>query len=298
MTLLFKSGKYTGNGSDPQTISGIGFQPKAVIIMANAGTGDASCAQWKTSDMSTGATGKTRSLGSAVMVATGAIDSLTSDGFLVRDQKNLNTVVYYYMAFGGSSCVTGTYTGDLVDNRAITGIGFKPKWVLSGADAATATLQKMTATGDSTDLSLYFSATSSVTDRIQSLDSDGFTIGASTAINNTGVTYYYMAITGDNVSSGTYTGDLTDNRDMQSVMPFIPRGIMIKGTAGTQSLWRTVETGDASSRTTANQGTVANGIQSLLFHGFQLGSGTTVNNTAATYYWVAFGSTGGDGGFI
>lgn len=248
MTLLIKSGKYTGDGSDPQTISGIGFTPKSVFIMSNAGTGDGSCAQWKSDSMTTGATGVTRSLGSSVELATGQIDSFTSDGFLVRDQKNINTTNYYYIAFGGSSCVTGTYTGDATDNRAITGIGFKPKWVVVGGGAATATLNKCTATGDSTDICNYFSSFTSPSNRIQSLDSDGFTVGSATNINNTGDTYYYMAITGDNVYSAAYVGNLTDNTLMTGI-PFIPVSIYAKASdAATQSFWRTGEAGDLTGR--------------------------------------------------
>lgn len=297
MTLLVKAGKYTGNGSDPQTISGVGFQPKAIFVMATVGTGDASCTQWKTADMSTGATGVTRSCGSAVELATGQIDSFTSDGFLVRDQKNINTTTYYYIAFGGSSCVTGTYTGDGVDNKAITGIGFKPKWVVLGGGAATSNLHKCTATGDSTDNCQYFFAVADQNNRIQSLDSDGFTLGNAANVNTNLQSYYYMAITGDNVFSGTYTGDLVDGRLITGI-PFIPESIFVKGSAATQGFWRTKETGDSASRMSANQGPVANAIQALIFRGFNLGSGTTVNNTAATYYYVAFGKTGGDGGFL
>ena len=297
MTLLVKAGKYTGDGSDPQTISGVGFQPKAVFIMATTGTGSASCTQWKTADMSTGATGVTRSLGDAVELATGQIDSFTSDGFLVRDQKNISTRAYYYLALGGSSCVTGTYTGDGIDNKAITGIGFKPKWVVVGGGAATSTLHKCTATGDSTDNSQYFLGAVDTANRIQSLDSDGFTVGNATNINVAATTYYYMAITGDNVFSGSYTGDLVDNT-LKTGIPFIPESILIKGSGATQSFWRTKESGDLTSRMTANQGPTSNGIQAYLFRGFNLGSGTSVNNTAVTYYYIAFGKTGGDGGFF
>jgi len=193
MTLLFKAGKYTGNGSDPQTISGIGFQPKAVIIMATVGTGDASCAQWKTDGMTTGATGVTRSLGSAVELATGQIDSFTSDGFLVRDQKNINTTTYYYMAFGGSSCVTGSYTGDANDNRAITGVGFQPDFVWIKARSQPYEHNLLDAVRGPTKL-LFSSLTNaeSTTVNFNSFDSDGFNVdaeGGGSAFNQNGTTY-------------------------------------------------------------------------------------------------------------
>lgn len=297
MTLLVKAGTYTGDGSDPQTISGVGFQPKAIFVMATVGTGDASCTQWKTADMSTGATGVTRSLGSSVELATGQIDSFTSDGFLVRGQKNINTTVYYYLALGGSSCVTGTYTGDGIYGKTVTGVGFKPKWVVLGGGATTASIHKSTATGDSTDATQYFTGTANQAGRIISLDTDGFTLGSAANANTSGQSYYYMAITGDNVYSATYTGNLTDNTLITGI-PFIPESILIKGNAGTQAFWRTKESGDNTSRVSANQGPVANGVQAYLFRGFNLGSGTAVNNTGINYYYIAFGKTGGDGGFI
>jgi len=193
---------------------------------------------------------------------------------------------------------SGTYTGDATDNRAITGIGFKPKWVVISGGAATTTIHKSTATGDSTDDTQYFNGTVNATNRIQSLDSDGFTIGTATNVNAAATTYYYMAVTGDNITSGSYVGDATDNTDM-AVLPFNPVSFLIKaGDATSQAFWRTRESGDLTSRMFQNQGPSANAIQSYIFHGFNRGSGTAVNTSGNTYYWIGFGQTGGDGGFF
>ncbi len=61
--LQIKTGSYTGDGSDPKSITGVGFQPKFLIISATTGTGDPSGTIWKSTDMPTGATGQSASYG-------------------------------------------------------------------------------------------------------------------------------------------------------------------------------------------------------------------------------------------
>lgn len=291
MALLVKTGTYTGDGSDPKTISGVGFTPKVVMIFATSGTGDASAACFKTTEMSTGVSGQTANMGENGQQTDGLIDSFTSDGFLVRGQKNLNTVAYYYIALGGSDCVTGTYTGNGADNRSITGIGFLPKWLViqGGGNFAE---HKSTATGNTTDTSQSFSVMGDSSNLIQALEADGFQIGVMNAggrgVNVNGVTYYYFALTGTNVTSGTYTGNGSDNRGITGV-GFDPIGAIVKQSSTQQAVSRSGQVGDLSSLMRANTAPIVNAIQSLITDGFQIGTNATVNNNGSTYFWVAFG---------
>lgn len=288
MALSFKSGTYTGDGGTTKAITGVGFLPKVVIIFATLGTGDAAACLWKTSDMTTGATGGTANFGENGLLTTGQIDSLDSDGFTVRDQKNLNTTVYYYIALAGTDTVTGTYTGNATDNRAITGVGFQPEWMSIGGSSTYHSQHKSIATGASTDISQYGTSLANISNAIQSLDSDGFTIGTANEVNANLLTYYWFAIKqSTSIKSGTYTGNGSDNRDIAGV-GFTPEAVLVKH-AGTSPMTGrvTAHSGDLSSFVRANTAPAADNIQSFGSDGFQIGTDTRVNTNTESYYYVA-----------
>lgn len=290
MALNVKVGSYTGNGSDPQTISGVGFLPKVVIVWATLGAGDQWGACYKTTDMTTGATGRTSAAGENGFFETGLIDSFTSDGFLVRAQRNTNGTVYYYLALGGTDVVTGTYTGNGSDNRSITGIGFKPAWVVTQGGSSHS-FHKSTATGDSTDSAQYFSTLANTSNLIQALESDGFQVGnAAGGANVNATVYYYFAVAPvANIASGTYTGNGSDNRNITGI-GFNPTAVIVKQSSTAQARSYSGNSGDSSNFSRANSAPAANGIQSLITDGFQVGTDSTVNTNTSTYYWVAFGA--------
>jgi hypothetical protein len=87
---------------------------------------------------------------------------------------------------------TGSYTGNGTDNRDITGVGFTPKYVhiqRATTDAGYFSFSSMPA-----DTSFTFTGTAGVANAIQAFNSDGFQIGSSTPVNNSGSTFYYMCI--------------------------------------------------------------------------------------------------------
>lgn len=287
MALNVKSGTYTGDASDPKTISGIGFIPKVVIIGANAGTGDPSAALYKTTDMTTGSSGVTVRMGENGQNTTGEIDTMSSGQFTVRGQKNLNGVNYYYLALGGDDVVTGTYTGNASDNRDITGIGFQPEWVVIEGHPYHS-VHKCLATGASTDKTQYFTDVANLSNAIQALISDGFQVGTANEVNANGVTYYYFAIKqGSGVKSGTYTGNATDDRDITSV-GLNPISVLIKNSLNQQAAFRSGESGDLSSLVRYNTAPISNAIQSLGTNSFQIGTSATVNSNGEEYFWIAF----------
>lgn len=85
------SGIYTGNGTS-QSVTGVGFQPDAIIIM----DGGARAGFIKTADMSSTTSFQLNANGSQ----TTAITSLDSDGFSVGAFANVNTnaATYHYVA--------------------------------------------------------------------------------------------------------------------------------------------------------------------------------------------------------
>ena len=101
---------------------------------------------------------------------------------------------------------TGTYTGDGATSQAITGVGFRPKYVMIVARATTAGSIGLYETTDTiiddhaSGMTFYHSSTTQhwlETDRIISLDADGFTVddaGADADPNKSGQVYNYLAM--------------------------------------------------------------------------------------------------------
>ena len=191
------------------------------------------------------------------------------------------------MALGGTDIVTGSYTGDGLDDRNITGLGIDPDFV--NCFGKSANRFKTTSTGKTTDMSLIFNNTVSGTDRIQQLITGGFQVG--TSINTLSkAKYYYLAIQKSVVSGvfneGTYTGNSTNNRDITGV-GFNPSVIIVKGDSSDVSRVKSLEITNSSS-SLGNGNESSNTIQQLIADGFQVSSSSTVNGNGTQYYWLAF----------
>jgi hypothetical protein len=128
---------------------------------------------------------------------TDRVQAITSDGFQVGAHNNVNrsASTYYWIAFEASSKVTvGTYTGNGVDNRNITGVGFDPRWVwIKRQSSNQGVWRSNTMTGDVTSV---WGAAAFANDRIQSLITDGFQVGTSATVNGASgsPTFYYLAV--------------------------------------------------------------------------------------------------------
>jgi len=93
-----KTGTFTGDGNATKAITGVGFQPKVVIIMTHAGMGDTIQAMKTDQD----ATFAQISKGAEMQWDEDIIISLDADGFTIGDFSPMNTsgVVHTYIAFG------------------------------------------------------------------------------------------------------------------------------------------------------------------------------------------------------
>jgi hypothetical protein len=187
----------------------------------------------------------------------------------------------------GTDVVTGTYTGNGIDNRNITGVGFTSEWVVIQGGTYHS-FHKSQATGASTDICQYFSVVDNVSDAIQSIGSDGFQVGAGTMRTNVNaVAYYYFCVKqGSYIKSGSFDGDGSDDKDIAGV-GFAPICVMTKSAKNYQSVWRGSHSGDLSSYTRAAT-PAANLIQSFSASGFQVGSASEVNYSGYKVYYVAF----------
>jgi hypothetical protein len=129
-----------------------------------------------------------------------------------------------------------------------------------------------------------------VADRIQSFTSNGFVIGTDTLVNETGVTYHWIAMrSGVHVTTGVYTGDGVDSRDITG-LPFQPDWIMTIGDGENDVFRPGLLAGDAS-YVLDSAASVANRIQAINADGFEVGSHDTINRNGIDYYYVAFDDT-------
>lgn len=279
-------GTYTGTGDTALQHIVAGFQPKVVILMYsdNSSFGEAVI---KTADM---ATADVYGLVDGGTVwDNNSIKELTANGFYVSNYANETSFDYYWIAFGGSDCVTGTYVGNATDDRQITTLGFQPEWMGITATSRIA-VNKPLSTGATTDSSLLYGLQNSIlTDRIQQLLSNGFEIGTHSSVNSNGVTYYYFALKqGSGITSGTYTGDNGTNRAITGV-GFAPLAVTIFEVSGnTYGVLRGAETGNLTSAYRSSD-RAADHIKSLDSDGFTVG--LEQNYNLSEFYYVAFADT-------
>ena len=277
------TGTYTGDGTDNRAISGVGFEPDVVFVKRNG----SQRMRVRTSTM----TGDASKPMAATALTSNRIQSLDSDGFTVGTaaQVNSDTATYQWIAFraGSGKLHVDSYTGDGVDNRSITGVGFQPDYLIVIPAGSYQTYQRFSSM--SGDTSVHFGSSATTTNRIQALEADGFQVGSSTDVNASGEVYHYVAwkSTAGQVAVGTYTGDGTDDRSIAG-LGFKPGWMVIKATSGDYAVHRPdTLTGDATQHFN-NTGNFSDGIQALEPDGFQVGTHSTVNTNGTTYHWAAF----------
>ena len=283
MALQIKTGQYTGNAS-VRSITGIGFQPKLVIITSPQTSGG-NGTLWSTGSNVTSSFGENGT-------SSGVITSLDADGFSLgtSDFGNKSSTVYNYIAFAGTDIVTGTYTGNGSDNRNITGVGFQPIWTIIQGDTGH-TIHKMDSTGVSTDTAQYGTNLADISDAIQALNSDGFQVGTNAIVNSNTKTYRYACFKNTtNIINQSYTGNGTDNRNITTTN-ILPVFVFIKDTTTDQAAIRTDQfSGDSSAVARANTAYSSNLIQSFSNQSFQIGTDATTNGNTKTYHSIAIAS--------
>lgn len=289
-TFVMDSGTYTGTGS-AFSVTGLTFEPQLVIIKPTTATVATFRMTYLRGDV-------TWFLGSAGANFTGGITSLNSDGFSIGTSANDNTlgVVYHWQAFGNAfnpqtnsgaaDFAMGCYIGNSLDNRDIgIATGFQPDFVLTRRTASDMVFRTSSFSGDA---SSSMSTAGDVTDRIQAFNSNGFQIGTNTQVNLAANMSCWVAFkSGNRFSVGTYAGNGTDNTNITS-LNFQPDLMWNKQTITTVGVFRPGSlTGDFTQLFTAAVN-FANGIQTLLSNGFQMGTDATVNTNTAIYRFMAW----------
>ena len=277
------TGTYTGDGTDNRAIIEVGFQPDVVIVK-----GDGKNPYLRSSTM-TGDVSK--QLVSNESLAANHIQSLDADGFTVGSDAEVNqgSTAYYWIAFQASAgqLDVGTYVGNTADNRSIGGVGFQPDYLIVMSEGGRNTIHRSSAmVGDA---SIRFSDQNMDTDKIQAFEASGFQLGTHNHVNASGETFHYVAFkaVAEQMSVGSYTGDGADDRDITDV-GFQPGYLIIKGDASVIGAHRTSDVVGDLTLDFKNGVIYANGIQAFQATGFQVGTNSKVNQSANTYYWMAF----------
>jgi hypothetical protein len=191
---------------------------------------------------------------------------------------------------GPLKIATGTYSGDATDDRVITGVGFQPDVVIIKSTGAEVAVTKTSAmSGDAAKRMVGPAAVAA--NIIQSLDSDGFTIGQALEVNALATSYYWIALKAGEyaLKVGSYVGNGTSQSitglgfspEYAIVMPS-DTGVPVQRFSGMSMSYQfTLELG------------AADRITSLDSNGFTVGSGAQVNTSGTTYYWVAWNQVAG-----
>lgn len=185
---------------------------------------------------------------------------------------------------------SGSYTGNNIDNRAITGVGFRPDLVIvKGNTNQTSAARTSSMSGDrSKPLSGGTALTANI---VQSLDAGGFTLGTNARVNGNGVGYEWMAFRAQDglLRVGSYTG----NGSAQSIsgLGFSPDYVAVFSAAGQAAVQR--YSGMTTSFSFNSNAGNATRITALGADGFSVGNQNTVNASGTTYHWVALNEVPG-----
>ncbi len=291
------TGVYYGDGTTQRRITGLGFQPIAVIIKADA----SQITVMRTATMVGDAT---KPLINGTALTANMIKSLDPDGFTVGSDNTVNGLVstrYFWTAFAPNpNMVAGTYTGTAPLTQAYTGVGFQPTWVTILSSSTRWALHRTSAGGN---LAFRYNGNPfGINDAITSLDPTGFTVSrsgtTSNSMNVNGEVYHYLAVrsAAGQIAVGNYSGDLNPDRQITG-LGFRPAYVIDGSITAALSPHQRSDKMPGDYSFNFQSSAAQNMIENILPNGFQVGNdddvngNTTPNCSAAlpcTYAWVAF----------
>jgi hypothetical protein len=206
-----------------------------------------------------------------------------------NNQSNLGT----FITLGSeepSLVMTGYYSGNGVDNRAITGVGFKPDIVIIKSSSA---VNPVCSTSSMGGYAKELGNTANfVSGLIKSLDADGFTVGTDARVNGSSVNYYWVAFKAGagELKVSSYPG--TGVAQSITGVGFQPDWVVVMSSNNADYARHR----SASMTNTAYFDTYANdstGITALESDGFRVDTNATVNYSGRIYHYFAFKKVSG-----
>jgi hypothetical protein len=299
-TFSMAEGTYAGTGI-AQSITTVGFRPDLVVIKHRDQPVTEQHSVFRTSMMAGDSTAYVSS--ATANFATG-ITSLDANGFSVGVHATVNTSgdTYHFVAYGNAwrpdtksgaaDFIVGTYSGNGVAVRDITGMPFQPNIVvIKRFGASYGVFRTSSMVGDVTNA---FSAAAALAGGITALNIDGFQLGNNAVIATAGNRFNYFAFkSGPNFTVNQYTGTGGDNVNISTV-GFNPDFVWTKkqtgGTARGAVQKDKFDSGEET-RPVYNAAVIlTNAIQNFLAanNGFQVGTAVTVNENTFLYDYAAW----------
>lgn len=294
---LMQRGSYEGIGVAPQTID-LAFAPDLVIIKGDTGQ----YAVFSTSlqnDLSFHF-----SLSSAGFA--NAITAMGASSFTVGTDNTVNEddIIFEYIAFGNATSphtgagadnfFIGGHTGNERTGRAIDHLGVDPDMVVVKKTiyATTASARWMSSVMPA-NTSAYFSAVADVTigTDLQTLNSDGFTVGAGIMANDLGYAHVWFGFKeGADFDVGSYSGEGVI-KDVTGV-GFSPDFVWTKRSSAINAVHRSssITIAEGKSQHFNLLANDTNDITGFVADGFSVGTSAEVNTAGAgnTYWYAAW----------
>lgn len=185
---------------------------------------------------------------------------------------------------------SGSYVGNGVDNRRITGVGFEPDVVIIKGDVDEVAVMRTSSMGGDGTKPLVGSS-GLTADLVQSLDVDGLTVGTDSRVNGKGVRYHWMAFKAGSMELevGSYTGSGT-GRSIEGV-GFSPEYVIVMPATGKEAVQRSAAMPSTFFFDEDTGG--ENRVTSLDADGFSVGDSSRVNSAGVTYHYVAWNAVAG-----
>lgn len=284
----FVIGTYNGDGTTGRPIDGLGFQPDLVYLIPS----NDQRVTFKTSTIP----GANAASFGGDFTMDNSILSLDADGFTVGSNARANKLGtdYYYAAFQASpnSLKVGSYLGNGIDGKAITGVGFKSDYIFMKGTNGSYACQTSSAMPNGR--SVEFASSSTDDNRIRDVNNDGFVVGTQAQVNTNNVTYHYVCFNdyyfppSTCIATGRYVGDGLINREVVGV-GFRPAVVIVKSAASNEAQIRTNTMNEGGSKQmTGTSAIYSNRISSFTEDGFIVGKDADVNALSKKYNFVAF----------
>ena len=175
---------WAGNDNNDRSISGAGFTPDLVMLIARTGL----LTIWRTSTM---IGDQSQSFRTGDTMGADMIQAFEADGFQVGTDIRVNGSGRNYDAIClknvASKLKVLTYTGDGATGRSVTGAGFRPNFVL--LKKATIGDQGVVRYQSHAGALSHKMKTADETNLITAFEADGFEVGSHATVNASGVVY-------------------------------------------------------------------------------------------------------------
>lgn len=283
------SGTYIGNEVDSRNISGVGFQPSAVLIKKYSNSPSAQPAIWRTTTIS-GTSSKTLTGGGWV---TDRIQAIKTDGFQVGTNLEVNESgkIYVWVAIKASAgeVTAASYLGNGSDNRNIhIGTAYWPAFALVVEANGSVAQSKFSSQGNTTDLGLQMDTQDGAND-VQRFYSAGFQVGGSTNINTSGDAYHYLTL--KTVSSEVHVASYTGNgaaRNISIPTAFTPEFVWLQcsNCTGPKTMLR-AQAYAGNCQLNASGTCSQTEISDLTTGGFQVSTANETNQATKAFHYMA-----------